>query len=106
MVRTRTMCECMTNVVAAMEISGGLNQSLSDRMEEIIEPIRMARDLMWLAGQLMIHSRPLPNGFHEALELTEGCALEALPKFKALLDEACDELILAARKSRETTHEG
>jgi len=84
-------------VASAMEYSGGLNQSLRDRLEESIKPIREARDWMWDIGQMLILSRPLPSGLHEALEITERRALEALPGFKALIDEACDELVRAAR---------
>ena len=83
-----------------MEFSGGLNQGLSDGMDEFIEPVREARDWIWHVGQLMILSRPLPNGLHEALESTETRALDALPKFKALMDEACDELVRAAQRSK------
>ena len=99
-VRICTMCEFMTNAASAMEFSGGLNQNLSDRMDELIEPVREARDWIWHVGQLMILSRPLPNGLHETLESTEDRALEALPKFKALIDEACDELVRAAKRSK------
>ena len=99
-VRTCTMCEFITNAASAMKFNGGLNQSLSDRMDEVIEPVREARDWIWHVGQLMILSRPLPNGLHETLESTENRALEALPKFKALMDEACDELVRAAQRSK------
>ena len=92
------MCEFMTNAASAMEFSGGLNQSLSDRMDEFIEPVREARDWLWHVGQLMILSQPLPNGLHDTLERTESRALEALPKFKALMDEACDELVHVAQR--------
>ncbi len=98
-VRTCTICELMTNAASAMEISGGLNQSLSDRMDEFIEPVLGARDWLWHVGQLMILSRPLPNGLQETLESAENRALEALPKFKALMDVACDELVRAAQRS-------
>jgi len=91
--RARSMCEFMANVASVMEYSGGLNQSLRDRIEESARPIREARDWMWRIGQLMIGSGPLPNGLHEALEITEKRVLEAFPRFKALIDEACDELV-------------
>ena len=83
-----------------MEFGGGLNQNLSDRVEALIEPVREARDWTWHVGNLLIFSRPLPNGLHETLEITETRALEALPKFKALMDEACDGLVDAARKAK------
>ena len=99
-VRACTMCELMTNTASAMEFSGKLNQSLSDRVDEFIEPVREARDWLWHVGQLMILSRPLPNGLHETLESAENRALEALPKFKALMDEASDEPVHAAQRSK------
>ena len=99
-VRTCRMCEFMTSAASAMEIGGGLDQSLSDRMYEVIEPVREARDWLSLVGQLMFLSRPLPSAFHETLEFMENCALQALPKFKALMDEACDGLVDAARKAK------
>lgn len=91
-VRTCTMCEFMTSLASAIQLSGGLNQSLSERMDELIEPVREARDWIWHIGHMMVLSRPLPNGLHERLDLAERRAHEALPKFKGLMDEACDEL--------------
>ena len=98
-VRTCTMCEFMTSVASAMEMGGGLGQSLSDRVDEFIEPVREARDFVWHLGHLMTLSRPLPNSVHETLEITESRAVEALPRFKALMDEACDELVRSAQRS-------
>ena len=46
-VRTCTMCEFMTSLASAIQLSGGLNQSLSERMDELIEPVREARDWIW-----------------------------------------------------------
>ena len=97
--QTRTLCEFMTNIAYAMETSGGLDQGLSDRMDAVVEPIRMARDWMWFSGQLMSQSKPLPSDFHQTLEVAEGRALEALPKLRALIDEACEALALAAQKT-------
>ena len=77
-VHTCTMCELMTNAACAMELSGGLNQSLSDRVEALIEPVREARDWTWHVGDLLLLSRPLPNGLHETLEIMENRALEFL----------------------------
>ena len=42
---------------------------------------------------------PLPAGFHEALALTEGRALDALPVFKDAIDEACEEFARSARRA-------
>lgn len=95
--RVRTMCEFVTSVASVMEDSGALDESLTARMETSLGPVREARDWMWHIGQLMAYSRPLPNGVHEGLETTETCAREALPRFRALMDEACDELVRASR---------
>jgi hypothetical protein len=94
--KARSMCEFMANVAAVMEYNGGLDQSLRNRIEESVRPIREARDWMWRIGQLMIGSGPLPDGLHEALEITETRVREAFPRFKALMEEACDELVRAA----------
>ena len=83
----------MTGVVGALETRGGLSQELSDRIEEMVAPIRTARDLMRHMGGLMTRSKPLPDGFEALLELMEGRAVEALPMFKALLDQAFDEMV-------------
>ncbi|RBP16166.1 hypothetical protein DFR50_106128 [Roseiarcus fermentans] len=96
--RLRAMCEFMTNVASAMEYSGGLNQVSRNRLQESIKPVREAREWMWDIGQMMIPSQPLPAGLHEALEITESRALDALPKLKAALDEACEEFLRAARR--------
>jgi hypothetical protein len=97
-VRARTTCEFMTSVVSAMELSGGLNESLSDRMDDFIEPVRAARDWMRHIGQAMVCSEPLPNRVREALEIAEHRALDALPEFKALIDEACEGLAGGAER--------
>jgi len=99
-VRALTLCEFMTNVAYAMEFSGGMDEGLSDRLEQSVEKVREARDWMWDIGQMMTRSRPMPHGLHEALEITEIRALEALPKFRALMDEACEELARAGRRSK------
>ena len=91
-VRTCAMYEFMTCAASAVEFGGRLNQSLSDRMNEFIEPVREARDWLRHIGQLMILSRPLPNGLQDMLETMENRALEALPNFKALMDEAFGDL--------------
>ena len=95
--RVRTMCELVTSVATVMETSGALDEGLTARMERSLGPVREAREWMWPIGQLMAYSPPLPRGVHEGLETTEACALDALPKFKALMDEACDELIRTSR---------
>ena len=44
---TRTACEFLTGIAYAMEVSGGLNQEMSDRIDEVVRPVRSARDWLW-----------------------------------------------------------
>jgi hypothetical protein len=94
--QARLMCEFMANMASVLEYSGGLNKGLRDRIEESVRPIREAQDWIWHIGQLIIGARPLPNGLHEALEIMDERAREAFPRFKALMDEACEELVRTA----------
>ncbi len=91
---TRTLCEFVTGLAYAMEVSGGLNDGLSDRMDEVVAPVRSARDWLWHVGQLMSQMRPLPSDFDHGLVCAEERALDALPKLKELIGEACDALAL------------
>jgi len=96
--KARSMCEFMANVATIMEYSGGLNESLRCRVEESVRPVREARDRVWRIGQV-IGSEALPIGLHEALEITERRVREAFPGFRALMDEACDQLLRADGKA-------
>lgn len=89
---TCTLCEFVTGLAYAMEASGGLNDVMSDRMDELVAPVRTARDWLWHVGQLMTHMKPLPSDFDDGLERAEERALDALPKLKSLIGEACDAL--------------
>ncbi len=91
---TCTLCEFVTGLAYAMESSGGLDDGLSDRMDEVVAPVRSARDWLWHVGELMSQTRPLPTDFDRGVVSAEERALEALPKLKALIGEACDTLIL------------
>ena len=88
----RTLCEFLTGVAYVMEASGGLNDGMSDRVDELMEPIRSVRDWLWFTGKLMIETKPLPADFDALLDAAEARALDALPKFKALVEETCDLL--------------
>ena len=90
---TRTLCEFVTGLAYAMEASGGLDDGLSDRMDEVVAPVRSARDWLWHVGDLMTHMRSLPSDFDHGLETAEARALDALPKLKLLISEACDSLV-------------
>jgi hypothetical protein len=92
---TRTMCEFVTDLAYAMEASGGLSDNLSDRMDELVAPVRAARDWLWHVGQLMSQTKPLPSDFDRGLDFAEQRALDALPKLKILIGEACDALAFA-----------
>ena len=90
---TCTLCEFVTGLAYAMEASGGLDDGMSDRMDELVAPVRTARDWLWHVGQLMSQTRPLPSDFDRGVVSAEERALEALPKLKELIGEACDSLI-------------
>lgn len=90
---TCTLCEFVTGLAYVMEASGGLNDVMSDRMDEVVGPVRNARDWLWHVGDLMSHRKPLPSDFDDALDRAEGRALDALPKLKHLIGEACDALV-------------
>jgi hypothetical protein len=92
---TRTLCEFVTGLAYAMEVSGGLDDGLSDRMDDLVAPVRTARDWLWHVGQLMSQMRPLPSDFDRELDCAEERAIDALPKLKELIGEACDTLALA-----------
>ena len=94
---TRTACEFLTGIAYAMEVSGGLNQEMSDRIDEVVRPVRSARDWLWYVGQLMGGTKPLPEDFDRGLEAAQSRALDALPKFKELIGEACDTLVMTTR---------
>jgi hypothetical protein len=91
---TRTLCEFVTEIAYAMEVSGGLNDGMSDRVDEVVAPVRTARDWLWHVGELMTQTHPLPVDFDSELDLAETRAIDALPRLKALVGEACDALIL------------
>jgi hypothetical protein len=94
-----TLCEFLTGVAYVMEASGALNDGMSDRVEELMEPIRPARDWLWAVGKLITEAKPLPANFDVSLDAAEVRALDALPKLKALIGEACDQLAETSRGS-------
>ena len=101
---TCTLCEFVTGLAYAMEASGGLNDVMSDRMDEVVAPVRMARDWLWHVGQLMSHMKPLPSDFDDGLDRAEERALDALPKLKTLVSEACDALVVGKAATVATEH--
>ncbi|RBP08545.1 hypothetical protein DFR50_12527 [Roseiarcus fermentans] len=100
-----TLCEFVTGLAYAMEASGGLDDVMSDRMDELVAPVRSARDWLWHVGQLMSHMRPLPSDFDDGLDRAEERALDALPKIKELVAEACEALASARAHAYEVERE-
>ena len=70
-------------------------------MDELIEPIRSARDWLWAVGKLISETKPLPADFDVSLDVAEVRALDALPKLKALIGEVCGQLAETSRGSVE-----
>ena len=98
---TRTLCEFVMGLAYAMEASGGLDESLSDRVDEIVAPVRSARDWLRHVGDLMVRSRPLPSDVARGIDSAEARARDALPELKRLVGEACDGLG-AAKAARQS----
>jgi len=96
-----TLCEFVTGLAYAMEASGGLDDLMSDRMDEVVAPVRNARDWLWHVGQLMSHMKPLPSDFDDGLDRAEERALHALPKLRDLIGEACDAFVDARAPAAE-----
>ncbi len=92
---TRTLCEFVTDIAYALEASGGMKDGLSDRVDELVAPVRSARDWLWHIGKLMSQTKPLPSDFDRGLASAEKRALDALPKLRILIGEACDALALS-----------
>jgi hypothetical protein len=85
-----TLCEFVTGMAYVMETAGGLDEAMSDRLDECVQPVRTARDWLWSAGGSMIRNESLPGDFDYGLEVAQSRALLALPEIKALLEEMCD----------------
>ena len=63
----------------AMEVAGELRESLSDRVDELIDPIRKDRDWLRFAGSFIIRGGPLPDDFDDKLGAVDVRAFEAVP---------------------------
>jgi hypothetical protein len=92
-----TLCEFLTGMAYVMETAGGLDEAMSDRLDECVQPVRIARDWLWSAGGLMIKNESLPADFGHGLDVAEARALLALPQIKVLLEETCDAFRHAKR---------
>ena len=86
--RTCTLIEFLTQVAGAMEVAGELCESLSDRVDELIDPIRKDREWLRFAGHFMVRGNPLPDNFEHSLDAIGIRAFEAAPKLRLLLLEA------------------
>ena len=71
-----------------MEIAGEVHENLSDRMDELIDPIRKDRDWLQITGYFIVRGRPLPEDFDGQLDEVDSRALEALPKLRTMVLEA------------------
>jgi len=86
--RTCSLIEFLTHVASAMEIAGELHENLSDRVDELIDPIRKDREWLKLAGSLIVRGVALPDDFDGQLDAVELRAFEAAPKLRAMVLEA------------------
>ncbi len=91
--RTCTLIEFLTHVACAMEIAGELRENLSDRVDELIDPIRKDREWLQLAGSVIVRGGALPDDFDGRLDAVEVRAFEAAPKLRAMVLEAFESYI-------------
>src|SRR5664279_3975860 len=91
--RTCTLIEFLTHVACAMEIAGELHENLSDRVDELIDPIRKDREWLQLAGNFIVRGGGLPDDFDGQLDAVEVRAFEAAPKLRAMVLEAFERHI-------------
>jgi hypothetical protein len=78
----------LTDIACAMEIAGELHENLSDRMDELIDPIRKDRDWLQITGSIIVRGRPVPDDFDGRVDEVDSRALQALPKLRAMVLEA------------------
>lgn len=83
--RACTLIEFMTQIAGAMEVAGELRESLSDRIDELIDLIRKDREWLRFAGSFMIRGCPLPDDFDNKLDAVEVRAFEAAPKLRLMV---------------------
>src|SRR5271166_4985309 len=76
--RTCTLIEFLTQIAGAIELAGELHENLSDRVDELIDPIRKDREWLRFAGKL------------DAVEVR---AFEAVPKLRLMVLEAFERHI-------------
>ena len=91
--RTCTLIEFLTQTAGAMEVAGELYERLSDRVDELIDPIRKDREWLRFAGSFIVRSGPLPDDFDDKLDAVEVRAFEAVPKLRLMVLEAFERHI-------------
>ena len=96
--------EFLTHVACAMEIAGELHENLSDRVDELIDPIRKDRDWLQLAGSVIVRGGALPDDFDGRLDAVEVREFEAAPKLRAMVLEAFERHIRPAALIKRQTH--
>ena len=75
------------------------HESLSDRVDELIDPIRKDREWLRFAGSFIVRGGPLPDDFDDKLDAVEVRAFEAVPK----LDQAPASAISLRAFARAST---
>jgi hypothetical protein len=103
--RTCTLIEFLTHVACAMEIAGELHENLSDRVDELIDPIRKDRDWLQLAGSYIVRGGALPDDFDGQLDAVEVRAFEAAPKLRAMVLEAFESHIRRPAVIKRQNHQ-
>ena len=96
--------EFLTHIACAMEIAGELHENLSDRMDELIDPIRKDRDWLQITGSFIVKDRPLPEDFDGRLDEVDSRALEALPKLRAMVLEAFERHLRPSPINQRRNH--
>jgi hypothetical protein len=91
--RTCTLIEFLTQIAGAIEVAGELHENLSDRVDELIDPIRKDREWLRFAGSFIIRGDPLPEDFDGELDAVEVRAFEAVPMLRAMVLEAFEKHI-------------
>ena len=72
--------EFLTHIACAMEIAGELHENLSDRMDELIDPICKDRDWLQITGSFIVKGRPLPEDFDGQLDEVDFESVGSLAK--------------------------
>jgi hypothetical protein len=91
--RACTLIEFLTQIAGAMEVAGELHESLSDRVDALIDPIRKDREWLRFDGSFIVRGGTLPDDFDDKLDAVEVRAFEAVPKLRLMVLEAFERHI-------------